>query len=306
MADQYPSALKRPPRFRWPLVILAAILVLAGLNHYYQWQPYPWAQKPAPPPPQPVTVAPPAPKSPTVIDFAKIRDESDLDLNRMIDQRKGDFGLAESVDMVVAPEEAIKVGRETVSVADIIDQIEGRAADGQGEEDLPVLNPESFEPLVERDIGETSPPLPEPQVVAGKPETPKPAEPPKPPQDFYGVYVVRGGDNLWDIHFSFLREYLKHMGMEVSDRADEGVGGRSTGVSRILKYAETLVHIYNMKTRKLDRNIHLLEPETKVVIFNLSHLDRILGDLKPGQLNRVRYDGRELFIEEPPAADGSS
>ena len=263
--------------------VLVLCGIALGLNHIYQWYPWPWS---APPPAPPAATAVKPPPPPEVIDYAKIKEQSDTALTDMIKARKDSFGLTESVDMVVGPEESIRVGEETVSLSDILAQIEGLAAQGDSTKSLPVLASDGRPVMQELTEGGTIP-------------TP-PATPTKPNRspEFYGVYVVRSGDNLWDIHFHFLREYLRARGIEIADNADEvrQANGTSSGVSRILKYAESMVHIFNMKTRTLDKNLDLLEPEQKVVVFNLSHLHRILGSIKPDQIDQVQFDGKELYL----------
>ena len=66
-----------------------------------------------------------------------------------------------------------------------------------------------------------------------------------------------------------------------------------------------MVHIFNMKTKRLDQDLNLLEPYEKVVIFNLTRLDRFLGTLTAEQLPKVRFDGRDLYLQEPNGNPGS-
>ncbi|MEW6267520.1 MAG: hypothetical protein AB1641_30985 [Thermodesulfobacteriota bacterium] len=100
-----------------------------------------------------------------------------------------------------------------------------------------------------------------------------------------------------------MREYFGSRGIQVSRQADQSTTGRSTGVARILKYAESMVHIYNVKTKQLDKNLDFLEPNQKVVVFNLTRLDMILGSIKANQIDRIVYDGRDLFL---PAAGSAA
>ena len=287
--------MERPPKYkpRWPWVVVILCIVITALvfNHFFRW--YPWPGQPA----QQTTATVDSAASPSVssgvIDYSKIKDNSDENLDEVIKERKGDFGLDKSVDMVVGSGESIRVGNETVPISEILAQIHA-ANGGDPAVNLPVLDPKSAaQPavtnLVEEKLGEQS-------TVPAQPSMPPPATKISKSINYYGVYVVRKGDNLWDIHFAFLREYLKHRGIEVSENADEGPEGQSTGVSRILKWAESMVHIFNMKTRSLDTNLDLLEPEQKVVVFNLTQLHRILGAIKPNDLDQVRFDGTNLFL----------
>jgi hypothetical protein len=294
--------LERPPKYkpRWPWVV-AALVVVAALflfNKYAPWQSW-RGQTTAQKPPAADSSAPPAVAS-GVIDYSKIKNNSDENLEDLIKERKQDFGLDKSVDMVVGSEESIRVGDQTVPISEILEQIKA-ANGGDVAKDLPVLDPKSAAQtptpaMVEEKLDA------DPSAPAAPISGPPPATSIKKSIDYYGVYVVRRGDNLWDIHFAFLREYLKPRGIDLSDRADEGPDGQSTGVSRILKWAESMVHIYNMKTRKLDTNLNLLEPEQKVVVFNLTQLHRILGAIKPSDLDQVRFDGTNLYLPTRPPA----
>ena len=79
--------------------------------------------KPAPVP-APAPAEPSKPKEPQVIDFAKIQDQTDLDMGTMTVKRKDRFGLKNSVDMVVRPGESFRVGSETVQVQVVLDKIQ--------------------------------------------------------------------------------------------------------------------------------------------------------------------------------------
>ena len=281
-----PPQFRRPPRARWPWVVLAvAVVGLAAANHRFQWVPWPWAvSRPADLPTEPVAPTPSAPNfTSQVLDYGKLRDGEAPAMDRLITERKEEYGLDHSVDMVVENHESIKVGEETVSIQDILAAIDA-AADSGAPIALPVLDrPE----VQEEDLNAATPP-----------PTPPPANPEKRVVEYYGVYVVRSGDDLWDIHFAFLREYLKHRGVEIPPDADQTrhADGTSNWVSRILKYAESMVHIYNMKTRSIDTNLDTLSPDSKVVIFNITRLHRILGAVDAEHLPEIEFDGKELIL----------
>ena len=49
-------------------------------------------------------------------------------------------------------------------------------------------------------------------------------------------------DNIWNIHFEFLKEYFQYRGIVVTDSADEPKKkGGSSGIGRILKFSENMV-----------------------------------------------------------------
>ncbi len=296
MAKSNYNPMAKPPKYRarWPWLVLGLIVVLVIVNHLFQFWPWPGTS-----PETPRTAEPKAPAAASgeVIDYGKIEQHSDLKLGEMILERKKEFGIGDSLDMVVGSEESIKVGNETISIKDILAEIESGGGEVPIEEILPQLG---GGPVMEQDLTE-------------KPADAQPPAAPAAPVSlrrsvkYYGVYVVRPGDNLWDIHFSFLRDYFSHRGVEISSRADESPNGRSTGVAKILKYAENMVHVFNMKTKRLDQDVNLLEPYEKVVVFNLTHLNLILGSLKPEQINEIRYDGDRIYLpgaEPAPKTDG--
>lgn len=286
------NPLVRPPRYRpkWPWILLGLIVGAFVVNHFFQFWPWPWTATPSPEAPKTVAVAPQTPSP--VIDYGKIEDQSDLKLGEMILERKKEFGLKDSVDMVVEPDEAIRIGQETVPLAQILAAIESDAP-----EDAKLAAQLVGGALLEEDLTQTG---------GGAQADPRKPTKLRQSVQYYGIYVVRPGDNLWDIHFNYLREYFKNRGVDIPPTADEGASGQSSGVAKILKYAETMVHIFNMKTKRLDRNLDLLEPYEKVVVFNLTHLNIILGSLAPGQINDVHFDGRDIYLPQKTPAGGET
>jgi len=249
--------------------------------------------------PESKKMAKPAPAA--VIDYEKIKKKPDKSLKELVQKRKKEFGVKKSVDMVVKPGEHIRVGKEIVPLDRILAQIKTQKNDRQTSLDVP-SQPEKpgpgrvlhDSPGAERPIQKEF--LLNPAPVASqdphKPLRPRALER---PVSYYGIYVVRSGDNLWDIHFAFLREYFGARGVRISTNADQPHGSASSGVGRILKYAETMVYIFNLKTKTLSTDINSLKPKEKVVIFNLSALDKALAPLTYRQVNRIRFDGRDLI-----------
>jgi hypothetical protein len=114
--------------------------------------------------------------------------------------------------------------------------------------------------------------------------------------EVYGIHVVRPGDNIWNIHFNFLQEYFSHRGVRVSPTSDEPVKGRSTGVGKILKFSENMVYIYNLKDQKLDVNLDLIHPMSKIVIFNMGRAFSLLNKIDYDNINEIRFDGETLWL----------
>lgn len=113
---------------------------------------------------------------------------------------------------------------------------------------------------------------------------------------FYGIHVVRPGDNIWDIHFDFLKEYFGSREIRIEPRADEPVRGISTGVGRILKFSENMVYIYNLREQQLDMDLNMIHPRSKIVIFNMGEAFQLLEQIDMRNIHEVRFDGETLWI----------
>jgi len=113
----------------------------------------------------------------------------------------------------------------------------------------------------------------------------------------YGIYVVRQGDNIWNIHFKFLKEYFIHRQISLAPMSDEpDEKGFSSGVGKILKFSENMVYIYNVKEQKLDVDLNLLQPLSKVVIFNMGEILTLLDPIDTSHVSRIKFDGETLWI----------
>lgn len=119
--------------------------------------------------------------------------------------------------------------------------------------------------------------------------------------DVYGVYVVRRGDNVWNIHFGFLKEYFQNRDIGLSPSADEPVRpGVSSGVGRLLKFSENMVHIYNLKENRLSPDLNIIHPLSKIVVFNMAQVFDLLNQVDYNNIKHIRYDGENIWI---PAQD---
>jgi hypothetical protein len=117
------------------------------------------------------------------------------------------------------------------------------------------------------------------------------------PASLFGIHVVRPGDNIWNIHFQFLREYFGGRNIRIAPAADEPDDrGLSSGVGKILKFSETMVHIYNLRERRVEGDLDLIHPESKIVVFNLSEAFDLLSRIDRQNIRRLRFDGETLWI----------
>ena len=118
----------------------------------------------------------------TIIDYNQLSQETDAD--SPMQQRKAAYGLNKGVDIIAGIDESIRVGDTTVSVAEIMEQI--RLQEGR---------------IMETDSDST------PAGAAA--------------DALFGIYVVKAGDNIWNIHYNLLKEYFRHKGVPISPMADE-------------------------------------------------------------------------------------
>lgn len=193
------------------------------------------------------------------IDYKDLaRDEK---LKELMETRKKNMGLDKSLDMIVQSDESFTIGDVRISMSDILKQ----AFLKQGE-------------VFEEKIGHSG------EIRPGKIKE-------------YGIYVVQPGDNIWNIHFNILKEYYGQQGIKVAPKADEPINqGLSSGVGKILKFSEAMVIIYNMLEKKVDTDINLLEPLSKIVVYNMDEVFSLLKEINYENIDRIQFDGKTIWI----------
>ena len=175
--------------------------------------------------------------------------------------RKQKLGLDKSLDMIVNSDETFTIGDVEISMSDILKQAFIKEGD----------------------------------VYEEKIETSGAIRPQKIKQ--YGIYVVQPGDNIWNIHFNILKEYYEHQGISVAPKADEPIdSGMSSGVGKILKFSETMVIIYNLIEKNVSTNIDLLEPLSKIVVYNMDEVFSLLQEINYENIDRIQFDGKTIWI----------
>ncbi|MDO9565173.1 MAG: hypothetical protein Q7J15_00285 [Candidatus Desulfaltia sp.] len=176
-------------------------------------------------------------------------------------KRKEQYGLKKGIDIIVKSDESFKVGESTISMQEILDKIQLKSGD-----------------IIEKDI--------KPGNIA-----------PNNGIEEFGIYVVHPGDNLWAIHFKFLKDYFDRKSIAVSSIADEPDSfGYSSGVGKLLKFSEKTVYIYNLKEGKLDVDINLIFPLSKIVVYNMSRIFALLDNIDYQHVNKIQFDGETIWI----------
>jgi len=191
-----------------------------------------------------------------VVDYDNL--EKDQALKALMDKRKEAYHINKGVDIIVKSDETLKIGNTKVPMQEIIDKIQ--------------MEKGAF---VEKDVaGET-------KAAGGD----------------YGIYIVQPGDNIWNIHFIFLKDHLEHKGVSIAPLADEpNQAGFSSGVGKLLKFSENMVYIYNIRERKLDFNLNLIHPLSKIVVYNMAQVFALLNQIDYEHVNRIEFDGDTIWI----------
>lgn len=196
--------------------------------------------------------------------YMPVKPQPVINYNKLQDitkKRKAKYGLKKGVDIIVRSDESFKVGELTVSMQEIQDKIRLKSGD-----------------IIEKDI--------KPGKIA-----------PNNSIEEFGIYVVHSRDNLWAIHFKFLKDYFDRKDIAISSLADEPDSfGYSSGVGKLLKFSEKTVCIYNLKEGKLDVDINLIFPLSKIVVYNMSRIFALLDHIDYQHVNKIQFDGETIWI----------
>lgn len=308
----------------WAMLLLCGLVLVASAVGLWLWrgrQPGKVAPSPAD---RPATAAPAAPseniveKTPPVV-IGKQAIETRPDVKELMADRKARFGIDKGVDFIAAPDEAIEVGGTTVPMSEILDKIRiergeiierdiaGRRTRDQIRSELDRLETALRDA---RQRAQTSDPAGRSRIEAEIDdllsrkerllrELESTAQVPDPdqPVELYGIYVVRPNDNIWNIHFNFLKDLFRHKGITLSPLADEPTaGGRSSGVGKLLKFSENMVAIYNVREHRLEADLDLIIPDSKVVVFNFSQVFGMLDQIDYRNIDHIQFDGETIWI----------
>jgi hypothetical protein len=201
-------------------------------------------------------------KTEPVINYNKLKE--DKDLQALMQKRKAQYGLKKGVDIITKSNESFKIGNSTVSMQEILDKIRLKSGD-----------------IVEKDLKSRH--LPNNKKI-----------------ESFGIHVVKPGENIWNIHYTLLKDYFDHKGVQLSPLSDEPLsGGQSSGIGKILKFSEHTVNIYNIKEHKLDKNLNIIFPLTKVVVYNMDQIFAFLDLIDYKHVNRIQFDGETLWMPAP-------
>ncbi len=263
-----------------------------------------------------------------IFDTEEINKQETL-ISKINQTRKDKYGLDNSIDIIVREDEILKIGKTTVKMKKILEKIK-IAKGGLIEENL-VQNPETeSNPNLQTAGKDTSgtvseaPPKTLPtkknqQAIVAEPLDSMEASSGStgilpitdnkqdiPPNDIskelpavyeYGIYIVRSGDNIWNIHFQLLKDYFRKKGINLSPKSDEPFDqGFSSGIGKLLKFSENMVSIYNLVDDSIETDINIIEPMSKVVIYNMTDVFSLLELIDYSTVNQIKFDGDSIWI----------
>ena len=193
------------------------------------------------------------------IDYENLKKNKNL--KKMMDLRKKNLGIKKSLDMIIKSNETFIISDKKISMRDILEKA--------------FIKEDN---VFEEKINDSGDIIPE-EIKE------------------YGIYVVKPGDNIWNIHFNILKEFYDHKGIHVSQNADEPIDQEtSSGVGKILKFSETMVIIYNLIEQKTTSDINLLEPLSKIVVYNMDEVFSLLCEINYKNIDRLQFDGKTIWI----------
>jgi hypothetical protein len=203
--------------------------------------------------------SPAGPSAQRVIEYDQL--ESDDDLKNLMDARKKAYDVGKGIDIIAKSDEALEIGGIRLSMKDLQEQIRLKLGE-IGEETLDA----------------------EGQPLPDDPET-------------FGIHVVQPGDNIWNIHFAFLRDYFKRRGVDLTYSADEPRhNGSSSGVGKLLKFSENMVYIYNVKEKDFSENLNIIEPHSKIIVYKMDRVFDLLQQLDAENIDHIQFDGETLWV----------
>ncbi|OQY03064.1 MAG: hypothetical protein B6I22_12330 [Desulfobacteraceae bacterium 4572_123] len=180
-------------------------------------------------------------------------------------KKRRSYGIDKGLDLIVKSDESLKVGDTTISMKKIMDTIRLKHGD-----------------ILEKTLD-----------LAGMDAADQGAC----QNEIFGIYIVRPGDNIWNIHFQFLKDFFSHKNITVSPMADEPDKlGLSSGIGKLLKFSETMIHIYNITERRLDVDLDLIQPFNKLVVYNMDQVFALLNQVDHSHVNHIRFDGETIWI----------
>lgn len=229
---------------------------------------------------------------PLKIDKSKIVDINNLNVNQKkeMDRRKAKYGLKKEIDAILNPDESLKINKQTIPMKSILDKVKIK-------EGSVVEEPISDSKKIKKQEKRVSQVTKRKTDKILKNKVKKPVK--KIKKKEYGIHIVKRGENIWNIHFDFLKNYFAKKNITLKDRSDEPLNNKkSSGVGKILKFSERMVYIYSVKDKKLTDNIHIIQPNSKIIVYNMEEVFDLLEKIDYSKINEIHFDGKIIWLPE--------
>ena len=59
-----------------------------------------------------------------------------------------------------------------------------------------------------------------------------------------------------------------------------------------------MVYIYSVKDKKLTDNIHIIQPNSKIIVYNMEEVFDLLGKIDYSKINEIHFDGKVIWLPE--------
>ena len=196
-------------------------------------------------------------------------------------ERKKAFNL-QSLDLIVGRDEPFSVSGRQITIAEMQNRKSAT------EDPTPIITP-----FQERDFGSK---IRRPVIEPPRPPIPMPV--------YYGVRIVRPGEYVWGIDFAVLRQVMARRGVMISTTADHpDREGRSSGVARILKFAEGIVYAYNVHENRFEKDLNTISPGFIVIYFRICDYVAALDRLNTADLQGLHYYVKGFLELDQPEQD---
>jgi hypothetical protein len=229
---------------------------------------------------------------PLKIDKSKVVDINNLNVEQKkeMDRRKAKYGLKKEIDAILNPDESLKIDEQTIPMKSILDKIkikEGSVVEESISDSKKIKKQDKLVSQITKRKTDTV--LKKSIKKATK----------KIKKKEYGIHIVKRGENIWNIHFDFLKNYFANKNITLKDKSDEPLRSRkSSGIGKILKFSERMVYIYSVKEKKLTDNIHIIQPNSKIIVYNMEEVFDLLGKIDYSKINEIHFDGKVIWLPE--------
>ena len=67
-------------------------------------------------------------------------------------------------------------------------------------------------------------------------------------------------------------------------------------MGKILKFAEGMVYIYNLREHRLAEDINIIHPMSKIIVFNMAKAIELIKQINYEDIKHIQFDGETLWL----------